>query len=487
MRVSELIRGTPIMPTESDFEVSGLTHDSRRVVPGDLFVAIEGENFDGRDFARDACRGGAVGVVGRGPVPAGISAPWLSVDDPRAWLGPLAARIFGHPDRQLTTVGVTGTNGKTTVISLLRSMLEAAGRPCAAVGTLGYQFKEELSAGERTTPEASDLVALLRRAVDAGASAAVMEVSSHALELQRVNGLAFDVALFTNLSRDHLDFHRDLESYFRAKEKLFRQLKSDGHAVVNVDDEFGRRLAGMPEGVLTFGSAGDVRVVEADLDEKGIATVIASPRGEIQLRSPLLGRFNLDNLLAAVAAGEALRLPHQAMREGVAECLPVAGRMEPVGGSQPFPVFVDYAHTDRALAAALTSLREFSGRRIMVVFGCGGDRDAGKRRLMGRVAGDLADLAIASSDNPRKEDPRQILREIEVGLQESRAATYEIVEDRRAAIRRAIALADEEWAVLVAGKGHEDVQILRERRVRFSDRREIELALEERFGRRDVG
>jgi UDP-N-acetylmuramoyl-L-alanyl-D-glutamate--2,6-diaminopimelate ligase len=482
MKVSEVLRSTPISSPAVDFEVSGVTHDSRKVRPGDLFVAIEGENFDGRDFAADACRRGAVGVVGHGSPPNGFDAPWLSVDTPREWLGPLAAAAYGHPDRELTMVGVTGTNGKTTVVALLRSVLEAAGRSSAALGTLGLRFAGNAVAGERTTAEASDLFETLRRVADGGGEAVVMEVSSHALDLHRVRGLEFDLAVFTNLSRDHFDYHEDLEDYFSVKKRLFRQLKVGAHSVVNLDDEFGRRLAESLDSPVTYGSGGEVRIEHADLDERGVRAEIRTARGTLDLSSPLLGRFNLENMVAAVAAAEALGLPAEAIVEGVAACGPIKGRMELVSDRWPLPVYIDYAHTDRALSAALASLREFTGRKIMLVFGCGGDRDQGKRRLMGRVAATQADLAVATSDNPRSEDPGEILRQIEEGLREVTAASYRIVPDRRQAIRRAVAEADPGWALLVAGKGHEEMQILGDVRIAFSDRAEIERALEERFG-----
>ncbi len=463
-------------------EVAGVSHDSRRVEVGDLFVAIAGERFDGSKFAAEAVRRGAVAVLAAAPAPEGFPAPWLRAADPRALLGPLAARVYGHPDRELVTAGVTGTNGKTTVVHLLAAMLEAAGRPAAQLGTLGYRFRDIRQAAERTTPEAPDLFRLLRGMRDAGAAAAALEVSSHGLALGRVEGMGFDLALFTNLTRDHLDFHRDLEDYFAAKRRLFDRLKPGGRAAVNVADPYGRRLAAALPGALTFGAGGEVDAPQAELDLDGIRARVATPAGELRLQSPLLGRFNLENLLAATAGAVALGLPLEAVSAAAAATSAPRGRLEPVSGPQPFPVLIDFAHTPAALAAVLSALRELGAERLIAVFGCGGDRDPGKREPMGRAVGELAELPILTSDNPRSEDPLAIIGEVERGLRSSGNRGYRIVPDRREAIRRAIAIADEGSVVLIAGKGHEQMQIIGDRRLPFSDHQEAQRALEERFG-----
>ncbi len=484
MRLSELIAEIPALRIErvdrigaesADPEITGVTHDSRTVEPGDLYVALVGQRFDGRDFARDAVARGAVAVV---------------VDETRALLAPLAAAVYGHPDRELILAGVTGTNGKSTVATLIAAILGAAGIPAGFVGTLGYRFGTQTFPGGHTTPEASDLYRTLRRMHDAGARAVAMEVSSHALDpaMGRVAGVQFDVGVFTNLTRDHLDYHPDMESYFAAKRRLFDQLKPGARAVVNMDDPWGRRLAAELPGALTFGAGGDIEATESKLDAAGTHATVRTPRGTLRFSSPLLGTYNLANLLAAAAAAEALGLPHEAVVRAFEAQRPIPGRMEPVDHGQPFPVFVDYAHTDAALDAALRSAREVAGPggKVAVVFGCGGDRDAGKRPLMGRVAGELADLPIATSDNPRSEDPLAILAAVEEGLKASgnSAGTigYRLVPDRREAIRQAISIAEPGWVVLVAGKGHEREQIIGDRKLPFSDFDEIEKALEERFG-----
>jgi len=499
MRLAELVAGFPVAPPAGspqagDVEVTGVGHDSRAIAPGDLFVALRGERYDGSAFAAQAASRGAVAALGEGPAPADLAIPWLAATDParppRALLGPLAARAYGHPDRELILAAVTGTNGKSTVATLLAAVFEAAGLPAGFVGTLGYRLGSRAFPGERTTPEASDLFRTLREMRRAGAAAVAMEVSSHALALGRVEGAAFDVAAFTNLTRDHLEYHGDMESYFAAKRRLFEHLKPGGRAVVNVDDPYGRRLAAELPAALSFGETGEtgeagVTAQGVELTTGGIRAIFRTPRGPFAVRSPLLGRYNLANLLAAAAAAEALGLPHAAVAAAFAAQRPVAGRMEPVERGQPFPVYVDYAHTEAALAAALTSARDLSRGRLAVVFGCGGERDPGKRATMGRIAGELADLPIATSDNPRGEDPLAILRAVEEGLKAS-GRSYRVVPDRREAIRAAIETAaasmEEGWAVLVAGKGHEDVQIVGDRKIPFSDREEIARALEERYG-----
>jgi UDP-N-acetylmuramoyl-L-alanyl-D-glutamate--2,6-diaminopimelate ligase len=390
--------------------------------------------------------------------------------------------VYGQPDRSLLLAGVTGTNGKTTVALLLAAMLDAADLPAGFIGTLGAHFRGQSYGGGHTTPEAADFYRTLRAMHDAGARAVAMEVSSHALAMERVAGAEFAVAVFTNLTRDHLDYHRDMEDYFAAKRRLFSQLAPGGRAVVHVDDPYGRRLAAELPGSLTFGSAGEVRPLAVALSPQGTTATFATPRGPLAVASPLVGRYNLENLLAAVAAGEALGLPHAATARGIAARTPVPGRMEPIDRGQPFPVYVDYAHTDAALAAALGALREVAGGKVAVVFGCGGERDPGKRALMGRTAGELADLPIITSDNPRGEDPLAILAAVEEGVKASGNVSYRLLPDRREAIRAAVAAAGPGWAVLVAGKGHEREQIVGDRRLPFSDSEEIGLALAERHG-----
>jgi UDP-N-acetylmuramoyl-L-alanyl-D-glutamate--2,6-diaminopimelate ligase len=481
----------------SDPEVFGLRHDSRAVAPGELFVTWSGAKFDGRLFARQAIERGAVAVLADRERPADLApdVPWLTAADPRSLLADLAAPLYGHPDREMIVAGVTGTNGKSTTVELLAAMLDAAGLPCARIGTLGYRFgfgdaspaamRDAGGAAVRTSPEASDFFRLLAEMRVRGARAIATEVSSHALVQGRVRHARFDVGVFTNLTRDHLDFHRDLEDYFAAKRRLFDQLKEGGRVVANVDDPYGARLAAEFPGAITYGTGGQVTATDLELDGDGIRGTLATPRGETRFSSRLLGRYNLSNLLAAAAAAEALGLPLDAIAAGIAATEPVPGRMEAVRAGQGFVAVVDYAHTDAALAAAIRSLRELTGKKVVAVFGCGGDRDPGKRPLMGKVAGDLADLAVATSDNPRGEDPLAILAAVEQGLKASGNREYRIVPDRREAIRRAVAVAfsgeGTAWSVLVAGKGHEQEQIVGNQRIPFSDRDELAHAIAERI------
>ena len=503
MKLSRLVEGLDVAPADvaatdgaaSDPDVSGIVHDSRRAAPGALFVAWKGQRFDGTAFAANAATAGAVAVVAAhgSPRPAGVPAdvPWLTAADPHRLLAPLAARLHGHPDREMLTAGVTGTNGKSTVATLLASIFDAAGRTSGLLGSLGYRLGTRLFDKGRTTPEASDLFRLLRVMRDEGAQAIAMEVSSHALALGRVEGMGFDLGVFTNLTRDHLDFHRDFEDYFQAKKRLFGMLKSrgavasTGMAAVNVDDPYGARLAAeLPaERVLTWGAAaGDVRPLAVDLHVHGMDLRLATPRGELEVASPLLGSFNLLNVLAAVAGAEALGLPPAAIQAGVADVQPLPGRMQPVEAGQPFPVYVDYSHTPQALEAALQAVRELAHSRVLVVFGCGGDRDAGKRPQMGKIAGELAEIPILTSDNPRTEDPMRILAAVEEGVKESGNESYRVVPDRREAIRLAMELADAGSLVLIAGKGDEPVQIVGGEELPFFDYDEAVKALESKYG-----
>ena len=475
-------------------EVLRIESDSRRVRAGDLFVAIRGEKSDGLAHAADAVARGAVGVVSDRPAPAGVAAPWIRVREPRRAMGLLAARLAGDPAEHLVLAGVTGTNGKTTTTTLLEAILKRRYGQAGFLGTVGYRTPKREIPADRTTPESTLIQQLLGEMVRDGAKAAAMEVSSHALMLERVAGCRFDVAVFTNLTRDHLDFHGDMESYFAAKRLLFALRKPGAAGVVNADDPYGRRLlaeeaapmvgfspSGLADGGAgAAGHAGDgpgvVRAENVSCDLSGTRLDVVHAGGRFGLRSPLAGRFNVANLLAAAAAGLALGIAPADIAAAAASVGNVPGRFERVEAGQPYPIVVDYAHTPDALERLLAAVRELSDRRIVLVFGCGGDRDRGKRAPMGEIAGRMADVAIATSDNPRSERPEAILEEVAVGLRKAGAAQSLLIADRREAIRRAIELGEAEAGprgsvVVIAGKGHETVQVIGTEEIPFDDRR----------------
>ncbi|HUF46884.1 MAG TPA: UDP-N-acetylmuramoyl-L-alanyl-D-glutamate--2,6-diaminopimelate ligase [Vicinamibacterales bacterium] len=463
--------------------VTGIAHDSRAVTPGAVFVAVRGHRVDGTTFAADAVARGAMAVVAEGPAPAGVTVPWLQTTNARLALAELAAIFNGRPSERLTVVGVTGTNGKTTITYLLASVLDAAGLPCGRLGTVTFRvgpdrrFERDAA---HTTPEASDLQALLREMVDQGCQACAMEVSSHALVLHRVAEMRFAAAIFTNLTRDHLDFHVDMAAYFAAKRRLFEMLPVGAPAIVNIDDPRGAELAASLSRVVTYGldRPADVRGRGIQSSLEGLAFEADTPRGPLAIRSPLVGRPNAYNILSVVALGVALDLPSAAIERGIAALESVPGRFQMVSGqADDVRVVVDYAHTDDALKNLLETARPLAGSRLIVVFGCGGDRDKTKRPLMGAVAGRLADVVVLTSDNPRSENPDRIIDEIKRGLLPTPEpgapprATPEWVADpdRRKAIDLAVRQAAPGDLVVIAGKGHEKYQVIGDRTLPFDD------------------
>jgi UDP-N-acetylmuramoyl-L-alanyl-D-glutamate--2,6-diaminopimelate ligase len=387
----------------AEVQVESLAYASDRVEPGALFFCVPGFKSDGHDFAPDAVRRGAVALVCQRPLELGV--PEVIVDDVRAAMGPAASRFYGNPTAELDVVGVTGTNGKTTTAFLVRHLLEADGRPCGLLGTVKRVVGGREEEVERTTPEAIDLQATFRAMVDAGDRACAMEVSSHALELGRVAGIRFACRVFTNLTQDHLDFHETMEAYFAAKRRLF---DGAGPAVVNADDEYGRRLAGEVDCVtFAIDRDADYRAVDVEFDLMGSRFRCLTPDGELELSSPLPGLFNVQNVLAAVGAARELGVPGETIAAALPRFGRVPGRFEPVDEGQDFGVLVDYAHTPEALENVLRAAREVTQGRLHVVFGAGGDRDRGKRPLMGDAARRLADRVLVTSDNPRSEDPRR--------------------------------------------------------------------------------
>ena len=433
-------------------EVTGLAYDSRDVAAGTLFFCVSGLRRDGHQFAPEAVARGASALVVERPL--GLGVPEVMVPSARAAMAPAAARFHGDPTARLAVVGITGTNGKTTTAFLVRSLLEASGRSCGLLGTvtsvIGGQAREVV----RTTPEAIDLQATFRAMVEAGDAACAMEVSSHALELHRVDAVHWAVAVFTNLTQDHLDFHPSMEDYFLAKRRLFQA--GPGAAVVNLDDPYGRRLAGeLPEAVtFAIGRPADYRAVGLRSGAEGSTFTLQAPGQRAEMRFPLPGRFNVLNLLGAVAAARALHVRMDEIVEAVAAAGRVPGRFEPVQEGQDFAVLVDYAHTPDSLENVLEAARELTDNRVVAVFGCGGDRDRGKRPVMGEIAARLADRVVVTSDNPRSEDPEAIVGEILAGA----GGDVEAILDRRAAIARGIELAGPGDVVVIAGKGHEQGQ-----------------------------
>jgi UDP-N-acetylmuramoyl-L-alanyl-D-glutamate--2,6-diaminopimelate ligase len=473
--IGDLARLLPGSVVQGDSAVAPATatHDSRRVAAGALFVAVRGTSLDGNAFVDAALRKGAVAIASEAPPRPGV--PWIEVRDARAALAVFSAALLGEPAERLRLVGVTGTNGKTTTTYLIDAALRAAGDSVGLLGTVEYRIGARLREAVRTTPESSDLQELFQEMVAAGCRDAVLEVSSHALALKRVFGIRFAVAVFTNLTRDHLDFHGDMESYFAAKRVLFDTLlREDGHAVLNLEDPKGEALAKVSRGqVLTYSTSGpaDFEAREIRLSLRGTSFRVRTPQGAVDVETPLLGRFNVQNVLAALGASHALGVGLDTALRGIASVRGVPGRLERVDAGQDFTVVVDYAHTDDALRKLLETVRDLCPRRILTVFGCGGDRDKTKRPLMGAIAARLSDHVILTSDNPRSEPPEAILDDIRAGMPKGWGAASEVLPERREAILRALELAKTGDAVVIAGKGHEQTQVLRDRTVPFDDRR----------------
>jgi UDP-N-acetylmuramoyl-L-alanyl-D-glutamate--2,6-diaminopimelate ligase len=475
VRLADLLARLPGAELTGDgaLDVSEVVHDSRRAGPGALFVAIRGAVVDGHQYVEAARKKGAVAIVSEDPPRDGGA--WVRVSDARRALAVLSATILGDPAASLDLVGVTGTNGKTTTAYLVDSAVRAAGEPCGLVGTVEYRVGNRVAEAVRTTPESSDLQRLFREMKDAGCRRAVLEVSSHSLVLGRVHGLAFKVAVFTNLTRDHLDFHGDMDAYFAAKRVLFDTLlREDGHAIVNLDDDRAAELVPASRGTVWTYSVekpeADLHAAELRLSLDGTRFRAKTPAGPLEIETPLVGLFNVHNVLAALGAGLALGLPKEAVQRGIASLRGVPGRMERVDAGQDFTVLVDYAHTDDALKNLLETVRGLEPRRVVTVFGCGGDRDRTKRPLMGMVAARLSDVVVLTSDNPRSEPPEAIIEEIRRGIPATRAAQTIVLPDRREAIARALGMGEPGVVVVIAGKGHEPYQVLRDRTVPFDDR-----------------
>jgi UDP-N-acetylmuramoyl-L-alanyl-D-glutamate--2,6-diaminopimelate ligase len=487
MELEELLRNAGVaaeVQGDPAVEVRDLAYDSRRAGSGTLFFCFRGERSDGHDFAETAVEAGAAALVVERPLRLGV--PQVQVEDARAAMAPIAAAFHGDPTSELTVVGITGTNGKTTTAFLVRHLLEAAGQQCGLLGTVQRVVGGRAEEVERTTPEAIDLQRTLARMLEAGDDACAMEVSSHALVLHRADAIHFAVKVFTNLSQDHLDFHADMEDYFEAKRLLFTaeggapliELEG-GISVINIDDPYGQRLAedldcGSGGECISYSAAGgaaDLSARGVTFDAGGSRFLCLSPEGELEVETPLPGDFNVSNALAALAVAHALGLDLRAAADALRSAGQVPGRFEPIDEGQSFGVLVDYAHTPDSLENVLRAARRLTSGKLIAVFGAGGDRDREKRPLMGRAGTELSDIAVVTSDNPRSEDPAAIIEEVRAGISQDAHAEVIVEQDRRAAIGQALGRAAQGDTVVIAGKGHEQGQEFEGgRKVPFDDR-----------------
>jgi len=476
MKLGELFRGQPGLEMGADQGawIDSLAYDSRQVKPVSLFFAIQGEKADGHSFIHQALKQGAVAIVSERAAPPELASQWVRVPRIRRALAEAAAVFYHQPDTRLRLVGITGTNGKTTTAYLTESVFRAAGIRTGLFGTIEYRLANRVIPALNTTPESLDLIGYFADWVSQGGQAVVMEVSSHALAQERVWGLHFAAAVFTNLTRDHLDYHKDFESYFAAKRRLFEGLGTPppGLSVVNLDDPWGKRLLELPAARrLTYGMNADADVKPKAFRQNGsgLQATLQTPAGKVEVESALVGRVNLANIMAATATAVGFEIPTDKIAAGIQALRAVPGRFERIDEGQPFLVVVDYAHTDDALRNVLRTARELTRNRLIVVFGCGGERDRTKRPLMGEAAGSLADLAVLTSDNPRGEDPLRIMSDVIVGLQKV-GKNYLAEVDREAAVRKALEEARGGDVVVLAGKGHETYQVLKDGRIPFDDR-----------------
>ena len=495
MTLAEILEGARLTATLplplAELPVAGLDYDSRRIESGWLFFAFPGAHADGRRFAIDAVERGAMAVVSESSAPPGFGAPWIQVEHGRRALAIAARNFYNRPDERIQLTGITGTNGKTTTAYLIDSVLRAAGHTTAMIGTIEYHLAGRVLPAVNTTPESLDLMRLFQQLEREGGTHATMEVSSHALALGRVYGLRFHTAIFTNLTRDHLDFHRTMDEYFAAKQLLFSGAGAPPPpwAVLNREDDYARRLAIPPSTeVLWYGVGPDATVRARHISSgfQGLRFEVSWRKLRFYVESPLIGKINVYNILAACGAGLSYGLDPQVIARGIAACTAVPGRFERVDEGQPFVVAVDYAHTDDALRNTIAVARGLSPKRVVTLFGCGGDRDRAKRPLMGKAAGEASDFVVLTSDNPRSEDPLDIINDALVGLR--RTDTPHVVEpDRRAAITRAIGEAGPGDIVILAGKGHEPYQVLKDKTIHFDDREVAREVLKNYGYRREKG
>ena len=488
VKLSDLLQGTEasIPRLAQGLEIRQIACDSRKVEPRALFFALHGAKADGNEFIRDAVSRGAAAIASEEPAPAAIpsSVAWIQVREARKALAVTAANFFGHPAAALQLVAVTGTNGKTTTTSLVDAIVKASGAKTGLFGTIAYHTPLGEYPAPNTTPESVDLQGFLAEIRDAGGRFGVLEASSHSLAMDRLWGCHFTAAVFTNLTREHMDYHKTFEEYFAAKKRLFEGTGAGAPevAVINTDDEYGKRLTGVAKKTVTYGleNGADITTKKFQLTFSGLTFVAQTPNGKVQVASPLVGRINVYNILAAIGAAQALGFSAEIIEAGIHSLESVSGRFQRIDLGQPYFVVVDYAHTDDALENLIRTARELNPKgRIITLFGCGGGKDRTKRPVMGEVTGRLSDLTILSSDNPRTEDPLKIISDIIVGLQKT-SGKYLIEPDREKAIGVAMDEARAGDIVLLAGKGHENYQILADRTLEFDDREVARGALRER-------
>lgn len=473
MKLNQLLRGAEVIAVKGDryLEIAGIYYDSKQLRNGGLFFAIKGSNVNGSEFIDEAIERGAVCVVSEDDFITFKNVCKVKVKDARKACAVIANNFYQNPSDKMNIVGITGTNGKTTILYLIEAILQQAGRACGTIGTISYKVGERDIPAVNTTPSAIMLQMLLQEMQKAGISFCVMEVSSHSIHQHRIDGVKFNSAIFTNLSGEHLDYHKDMDEYFSVKKRLFDELTEDAQAIINVDDDYGMRItADTKARVLTYAlrSEAEVKAEDIKYSVKGTYFKVRTPHGELNLRAPLIGEYNIYNILAAVSFALSKGIKAKEIEEAVRRFKGAPGRLQRIDRGQDFSVFVDYAHTDDALANVLGALKKLTKRRIITVFGCGGDRDKKKRPRMGKVAAELADFVVITSDNPRSEDPKSIIDDIVKGLPDG-FKDYKVSSDRKKAIGLSLAMAEDSDIVLIAGKGHEKYQVLKDTTVAFDD------------------
>ena len=484
MRLDKLVKNIymgEVEPSFKDFDVLSISCDSRKIIEGDMYVSLKGVMHDGNNFIDDAIvKGAGVIVISQDSGFSKDKKPdvcYLVVEDTQDFLHKIMRQFYGNPSRQVKTIGITGTNGKTTVAYLIEAILKEDQKACGVIGTVNYRIKNKITPATQTTPNFVDNQKFLANLAQQDIPYCAMEVSSHALDQDRVNGVDFSVGIFTNLTSDHLDYHKTRENYFSSKAKLFTSLASEASAVINVDDTYGQKLCSMTKAnVATYGikQNADLMARDIQLSITGSRFTLMSADSEIEIQTHLIGIFNIYNILASISACFTQGISLGSIKKGIEKLAGIPGRLEYIDQGQDFSIFIDYAHTEDALKNVLAAIRQVSDSKIILVFGCGGDRDTSKRHLMGHVAGELADLSIVTSDNPRSEDPQLIIDQISAGF---KGKNYEIIINRKEAIEQALNIAQAGDIVLVAGKGHETYQILNDQKIDFNERQIIEECL----------